>query len=77
MKTSFSVNMLRYRVVFQMVMCLISRLWNGVGANTYTQFIGKGVPSNLEELDIGVSVIILNFAMLVKVCFVSFNIMEC
>ena len=62
-----------------MVMCLISRLWNGVGANTYTytQFIGKGVPSNLEELDIGVSVIILNFAMLVKVCFVSFNIMEC
>jgi len=50
--------MLGYTVACQIVICLTWRLRHGVGANTFTQFKGTGVPGNLDQFDQSVSYII-------------------
>ena len=52
---SFGVKMLRYSVACQIVFGLILQMMHAVDANTLTQFMNKGVPSNLDQLDTSVS----------------------
>ena len=56
-KTAFGVKMLGYTVACQIVICLTWQLRHGVGANTFTQFKGTGVPGNLDQFDQSVSCI--------------------